>query len=159
LSFPERASSSSGNRTGSGRAIAALRRIGHPSVFAIRPGPEFTAPRRLPGNGEPITMADLPDCAVRLAVTRTRASTRSRPLLPILRECEIVIERARADLAEAARLEYGITHAAEWLLDNAYLIRSNIADIRHNLPDNHNKILPVLKTGAAGPAARLSSCR
>src|SRR6185295_1506856 len=33
---------------------------------------------------------------------------------------------------------------AEWLLDNTYLIRSHIADIRHNLPDNHNKILPVL---------------
>ena len=47
-------------------------------------------------------------------------------------------------LAEAARLDYGITHAAEWLLDNAYLIRSHIAEIRHNLPDNHNKILPVL---------------
>ncbi|MBL0156211.1 MAG: DUF3131 domain-containing protein [Bryobacterales bacterium] len=64
--------------------------------------------------------------------------------MPILREGEIVIERARADLAEAARLEYGVTHEAEWLLDNAYLIRLNIADIRHNLPDNHNKILPVL---------------
>src|SRR2546422_919890 len=54
------------------------------------------------------------------------------------------IERARTDLAEATRLDYGITHAADWLLDNAYLIRSHIADIRHNLPDNHNKILPVL---------------
>src|ERR1019366_852200 len=54
------------------------------------------------------------------------------------------IERARRDLSEAVRLEYGITHSAEWLLDNAYLIRSNIADIRHDLPDNHNKILPVL---------------
>src|SRR5262249_37802420 len=72
------------------------------------------------------------------------SSTRSRPLLPILRECETAIERARADLDEAARLDYGITHAAEWLLDNAYLIRSHISEIRHNLPDNHNKILPVI---------------
>jgi hypothetical protein len=90
-------------------------------------------------------MASLPDCAAELATSHElESSTRSRPLLPILRECEVVIERARSDLAEAARLDYGITHAAEWLLDNAYLIRSNIADIRHNLPDNHNKILPVL---------------
>ncbi len=90
-------------------------------------------------------MASLPDCAAGLATSHElESSTRSRPLLPILRECEVVIERARRDLAEAARLEYGITHAAEWLLDNAYLIRSNIADIRHDLPDNHNKILPVL---------------
>ena len=79
------------------------------------------------------------------------------------RSCEsakLAIERARADLAEAARLEYGITHAAEWLLDNAYLIRSHIADIRHNLPDNHNKILPVLvDTSCPVQAARLSSRR
>ena len=126
--------------------IAVLRRIAHPSVFAIRPGPGFTASTETAGQRrEPATMASLPDCAAELATSHElESSTRSRPLLPILRECEVVIERARADLAEAARLEYGITHAAEWLLDNAYLIRSNIADIRHDLPDNHNKILPVL---------------
>ena len=126
--------------------IAVLRHIAHPSVFAIRPGPGFTASTETAGQRrEPATMASLPDCAAGLATSHElESSTRSRPLLPILRECEVVIERARRDLAEAARLEYGITHAAEWLLDNAYLIRSNIADIRHDLPDNHNKILPVL---------------
>jgi len=126
--------------------IAVLRSIGHPTVFAIRPGPGYTASTVTAGQRrEPATMAGLPDCAVALATThQLESSTRSRSLLPILRECEVVIERARADLAEAARLEYGVTHAAEWLLDNAYLIRLNIADIRHNLPDNHNKILPVL---------------
>jgi cyclic beta-1,2-glucan synthetase len=126
--------------------VAVLRRIAHPSVLAIRPGPGFTASTETAGQRrEPATVAELPDCAAELAASHElESSTRSRPLLPILRECEVVIERVRADLAEAARLEYGITHAAEWLLDNAYLIRSNIADIRHNLPDNHNKILPVL---------------
>jgi cellobiose phosphorylase len=127
-------------------AIAVLRRIAQPSVFAIRPGPGFTASTETAGQQRPpATVASLPGCAAELAAShQLEASTRSRPLLPILRGCEVFIERARADLAEAARLEYGITHAAEWLLDNAYLIRSNIADIRHNLPDNHNKILPVL---------------
>jgi len=126
--------------------IAVLRHIANPSVFAIRPGPSFTASTETTGQRrEPTTMASLPDCAAELATSHElESSTRSRPLLPILRDCEVIIERARADLAEAARLEYGVTHAAEWLLDNAYLIRSNIADIRHNLPDNHNKILPVL---------------
>ena len=123
--------------------IKVLRSIGHPSVFAIRPRAGFTfaeSERR-----EPVTVASLPDCAAELATShQIESSTRSRPLLPMLLGCEVVIERARADLAEAARLEYGITHAAEWLLDNAYLIRSNIADIRHDLPNNHNKILPVL---------------
>ncbi len=128
-------------------AIAALRRIGQSSVFAIRPGPGLAGTKDGESHRrEPFTTASLPECATELATTHAlETSTRSRSLLPILRDCETHIERARADLAEAVRLEYGITHEAEWLLDNAYLIRSNIADIRHNLPDNHNKILPVLK--------------
>ncbi len=126
--------------------IAVLRHISNRSVFAIRPAFRFTSSTQMDGKlREPVSMASLPDCAAELGASHElESSTRSRPLLPILRECEVAIERARAALAEAARLEFGITHAAEWLLDNAYLIRSHIADIRHNLPDNHNKILPVL---------------
>ena len=140
--------------------IALLQHISDPSIFAIRPGPGFTDSTETTGQRrEPTTAAALPDYAMQLADSHElEPSTRSRPLLPILRECEVVIERTRSDLAEAARLEYGITHAAEWLLDNAYLIRSNIADIRHNLPDNHNKILPVLTDRSCpGPVTRLSS--
>jgi len=131
--------------------IALLQHISDPSIFAIRPGPGFTDSTETTGQRrEPTTAAALPDYAMQLADSHElEPSIRSRPLLPILRECEVVIERTRSDLAEAARLEYGITHAAEWLLDNAYLIRSNIADIRHNLPDNHNKILPVLTDRSA----------
>ena len=117
----------------------------HPFSRFVR-DPGFTDSTETTGRQrEPTTAAALPDCATQLAASHElESSTRSRSLLPILRVCEVVIERARSDLAEAARLDNGITHAAEWLLDNAYLIRSNIADIRHNLPDNHNKILPVL---------------
>jgi cyclic beta-1,2-glucan synthetase len=137
--------------------IAVLRRIAHPSVFAIRPGLRFSpssqADEALP---ESVTTADLPDCAAELAAShQLDTSTRSRTLLPILRECEASIERARADLGEAARLDYGITHAAEWLLDNTYLIRSHIAEIRHNLPDNHNKILPVIAASSSPMRLRI----
>lgn len=127
--------------------IAMLRRIAQPAVFAMRPGPKFPAPEVTKSpRREPATMAGLPDRATELAMTHeVESSTRSRSLLPILLECEVLIESSRTGLAESARLEYAVTHEAEWLLDNAYLIRSNIADIRHNLPDNHNKILPVLK--------------
>ncbi|MBI4446447.1 MAG: hypothetical protein HY645_11125 [Acidobacteria bacterium] len=126
--------------------IAVLRHIAHPSVFAIRPGVEIVSSREIDVlMREPVTMGSLPECAGELAAShQLDPSTRSRPLLPIVKKCEIALERARAGLAEAVRLDYGITHAAEWLLDNAYLIRSHIADIRHDLPDNHNKILPVL---------------
>jgi cyclic beta-1,2-glucan synthetase len=132
--------------------IAVLRHISHVSVFAVRPPTGFTSssdPDR--EHREPATIASLPTWAAELAASHEiQSSTRSRPLLSLLRECEAAIERARADLAEAVRLDYGITHASEWLLDNAYLIRSHIAEIRHNLPDNHHKILPVL-ANASGP--------
>jgi cyclic beta-1,2-glucan synthetase len=128
------------------RAIEVLRRVAHPSVFVIRPALRFAAtaqhddPLR-----EPVAMAGLPACAVELANShQLEESARSRSLLSTIRQCEVGIERARAGLGEAARLDYGISHAAEWLLDNTYLIRSHIAEIRHNLPDNHNRILPLL---------------
>lgn len=125
---------------------AVLKRIANPSVFVLRPELRFGSSDRTDETlREPVAVTDLPGCAAELAASHGLAtSTRSRPLLPILRECEAAIDRARADLGEAARLEYGITHAAEWLLDNTYLIRSHIAEIRQNLPDNHNKILPAI---------------
>ena len=95
---------------------------------------------------DPVTLADLAglrDRTGRFSPTGCIHADRGR-CCRSFESAKSAIERARADLAEAARLDYGITHAAEWLLDNAYLIRSNIADIRHNLPDNHNKILPVI---------------
>ena len=126
--------------------IGVLQSIGNPSVFVIRSGLRL-APSIQTDNParEPVSLADLPTAAATLAASHQLAlSTKSRSILPILRNCDSAIERARADLADATRLDYGITHAAEWLLDNAYLIRSHIAEIRQNLPDNHNKILPVL---------------
>ena len=68
-------------------------------------------------------------------------------MLPRLRENELTLEASRRDLAEAARLEHALTAAAEWLLDNGHLIRTQIAEIRRHLPRDHQKILPA---GASG---------
>jgi cyclic beta-1,2-glucan synthetase len=126
--------------------VEVLRRIGHAAVFVIRPASRPFASGEADGTQrEAVTMAGLPDCGTELAAShQLDRLTKSPSLLPVLRECEVGIEAARADLAEATRLDYGITNAAEWLLDNAYLIRSHVAEIRHNLPNNHHKILPVL---------------
>jgi hypothetical protein len=127
------------------RAVEVLRRVSHASVFVIRPKLPPSVTEGLEHSREVVPLANLSDCASELADSHECApSTKSRLLLPVLRECEIGIDAARADLAEATHLDYGVTNAAEWLLDNGYLIRSHIAEIRHNLPDNHNKILPVL---------------
>jgi cyclic beta-1,2-glucan synthetase len=127
-------------------ALAVLKSIGHVSLFVIRPGIRLDQSSRAVGaSGEPVAGASLRECAIQLAESHDSYSPgKSQSLLPILRKYEVGIESARADLAEATRLDYGVTHAAEWILDNAYLIRSHIAEIRHNLPVNHAKILPVL---------------
>jgi len=125
--------------------IALWHQISHVAVFAIRPGLRFTKPASTGTLLEPVPLAKLPECALHLASSHeVDTSSRLPQLLPMIRDCERALELARADLAEAARLDYGVTHAADWLLDNAYRIRSHIADIRHDLPANHNRILPAL---------------
>ncbi len=133
-------------------AVAVLRRIGYVALFVIRPGLQFQPSAELDApTRSPVATASLPESARELAeLHQTEFSRKSRSLLPMLRKYEVGIEDVRSDLAEATSLDYGITHAAEWLLDNAYLIRSHIAEVRHNLPVNHTRILPVL-TGMAPP--------
>ncbi|MEQ1945809.1 MAG: glucoamylase family protein [Bryobacteraceae bacterium] len=132
--------------------VAFWHQLSHVALFTIRPGitPRAqTAADRI--EKEPVTLADLPKHAHKLASSHELLTCKkSRSLLPTVRTCEDAIERAREDLAEASRLDYAITPAAEWVLDNTYLIRAHIAEIRHNLPDNHYRILPVL-TDTSGP--------
>ena len=72
------------------------------------------------------------------------SETRSRGVLNRLRDNERALDMARGDLMEAARLGHALTAAAEWLLDNAYLVRTQIAEIRRHLPRHSAKILPTL---------------
>lgn len=55
------------------------------------------------------------------------------------------------DLSEAARLEHTVTAVAEELINNAYLTRSHIADVRRNLPKNARVILPALASDPQWP--------
>ena len=68
-----------------------------------------------------------------------------RSILARLRESELALDAARRDLLEAARLGHSMTAAAEWLLDNAYLIRTQIAETRRHLPRDYPKLLPGLR--------------
>ncbi len=133
--------------------IALWRQTAPVSVFTIRPRIRCTStPIPLRPPRESVTLDNLAQFAAEFAASHTVDPTlRAKPLFPLVHACELTLECARADLAEAARLDYGITHAAEWLLDNAYLLRSHIADIRHDLPANHHRILPLLQ-GQTGPS-------
>ncbi|MGE3176315.1 MAG: glucoamylase family protein [Vicinamibacterales bacterium] len=83
-----------------------------------------------------------------------RLSTGGDPdrLLPRLAENERLLVDVRAMLATAVAETRRITPAAEWLLDNFYLIEEQIGTARRHLPRGYSRELPGL---ASGPSARL----
>ena len=96
-----------------GQAVRSLRVAGTPSIFVIRP---------------------------RAAVAGTSAKkayaaphTRREILAHLDREKK-TLDAARRDLREATRLDHALPPAAEWILDNSYLIRTQIAEVRRHLP-------------------------
>src|ERR1041385_5271783 len=83
----------------------------------------------------------------------------SRPGKPVgpsflrrLREIEHALEWANASLTMSAEAHHAFTLSAEWLLDNAYLIREQVADLRKSLPQKYYGKLPLI---ARGPNAGL----
>ncbi|MHB0871703.1 MAG: hypothetical protein ACYC5J_19920, partial [Chloroflexota bacterium] len=75
---------------------------------------------------------------------RTR---RPQPLWNRLRDCERIVDAITLDLAQAVQLEQRISVSAEWLLDNAYVIQRQIADVRRNLSHQLYDVLPTLEVG------------
>ena len=83
-----------------------------------------------------------------------RQSTGGAPdrLLPRLAENEHLLVDVRDLLAEAVTASRRITPAAEWLLDNFYLIEEQIGTAKRHLPKGYSRELPRL---AHGPSAGL----
>ncbi len=71
-------------------------------------------------------------------------------LLSRLDDNEAVIRKVYDILASAVRTENKITPAAEWLLDNFYLIEEQIQIAKSHLPEQYSTELPRL---ASGPMA------
>jgi cyclic beta-1,2-glucan synthetase len=72
-------------------------------------------------------------------------------LLPRLADNESVIIDACGQLTAAIKDGYQATPAAEWLLDNFYLIEEQIRTAKRHLPRNYSKELPRLqRSGAIG---------
>ena len=69
-----------------------------------------------------------------------------------LREIERALEWANASLTMSAEVHHAFTLSAEWLLDNAYLIREQVTDLRESLPQKYYGELPLI---ASGPEAGL----
>jgi cyclic beta-1,2-glucan synthetase len=124
--------------------VQQFQRVGSPAVFVLSDSPDPPGWEAVPKSAEVIGDGDFARvCAGR----RGKAGTGKPTILPQLQSHEFTIEASRSVLAEAVRLDHVLTAAAEWLLDNGYLIRTQIAEIRRHLPRRYHHILPAGESG------------
>ncbi|MGE5213398.1 MAG: GH36-type glycosyl hydrolase domain-containing protein [Nitrospirota bacterium] len=140
------------------RVLAILRgvEIEAPVTFGFYPPPPFSVEPDVPQLGHELPSGQrLVENAARLAHAITvsrRAKPRGPSFLRRLREIEDALEWANVSLTMSAEAHHAFTLSAEWLLDNAYLIREQVADLRKSLPQKYYGKLPLI---ASGPGAGL----
>lgn len=100
-------------------------------------------------SGDLLSLERLEEYAIELA-TRHKAETRPVPAKPLLAEVSRsarILADAHTTLAETARLKLALMPGDEWLLDNYYIIRDNLAEVRVDLPRSYYLELPRLSEG------------
>jgi cyclic beta-1,2-glucan synthetase len=81
------------------------------------------------------------------AQTVTQPYDAGRPLLPrVLENGRVLLEYYRAT-AKAIAHDQAITPAAEWLIDNFYIVEEQLREIRDDLPAGFYRKLPKLASG------------
>ena len=70
-----------------------------------------------------------------------------RPLIPRVLENGRVLMEYYAATAAAIKREKSVTPAAEWLLDNFYIVEEQLREIRDDLPAGFYRKLPKLQSG------------
>jgi cellobiose phosphorylase len=142
----------------SSRALAILRGVEAeaPVTFGFYPPPPFSIEsiarslsHELPSSQRLVEKAA--SLARAIAVSRA-AKPRGPSFLHRLLEIESALEWANMSLTMSAEAHHAFTLSAEWLLDNAYLIREQAADLRKSLPQKYYGKLPLI---ANGPGAGL----
>ncbi|MGI8424190.1 MAG: glucoamylase family protein, partial [Chloroflexota bacterium] len=98
--------------------------------------------------------------AARLAVSQRVATPtpswwRRRPLWDGLKRSEWVVDSVTRVLTEAARSGRHVSLAGQWLLDNAYVVRRQIGDVRRNFSRSLYDVLPLLQGGTHGGEPRI----
>jgi len=69
------------------------------------------------------------------------------PLLAIVEQAAAELDRHNTTLASVARTQRALPPAAEWLLDNYYLIEEQVRAVREDLPPGYGEELPWLTQG------------
>jgi cyclic beta-1,2-glucan synthetase len=115
-----------------------------PALFVLHPQRERRAESRVPE--VKLSPAQIQEHAQRHAGEQRvdRRTGRSAVLLKRLRESRHWVRRICADLGAASRLEQKATPAADWILDNEYVLEGNVRDVLVNLPGSFYRQLPIL---------------
>jgi len=92
-----------------------------------------------------------------LAETHRTSQKRGRGdrLLGRLVDNEIVLSSVQEQLVEAALAQRRIVPAADWLLDNFYLIEQHVRTSKRDLPKGYSRGLPRLTSGPAAGLPRV----
>ncbi|WP_084813680.1 GH36-type glycosyl hydrolase domain-containing protein [Desulfogranum japonicum] len=127
-------------------SVAFLRRKSDipPSLFILHPRHERRATTRKTGALSAPTQ--IVEHAFNYA-SKQRIDSRlhcGAELITRLRKSNKWVKAACADLAAARRLEQKATLAADWILDNEYILERNARDVLRNLPLRYFRQLPVL---------------
>src|SRR6266513_1138432 len=140
------------------RVLAILRGVEAeaPVTFGFYPPPPFSieSTTRPPSHELPSSqrlVEKAASLARAIAVSRA-AKPRGASFLHRLLEIEDALEWANMSLTASAEAHHAFTLSAEWLLDNAYLIREQVTDLRKSLPQKYYGKLPLI---ASGPNAGL----
>jgi cyclic beta-1,2-glucan glucanotransferase len=135
------------------RAVSILRGVETeaPVTFAFHSPPPFPLDQSArPLGHEHPSSRELSDHAAKIAQSMPvdrEIQPRGQSFLHRLRETERVLEWTNASLTMSAEVHHAFTLSAEWLLDNAYLIREQVTDLRRSLPKSFYGDLPLIATG------------
>jgi cyclic beta-1,2-glucan synthetase len=124
--------------------VQRFQRAGSPAVFVLSDSPNSPGWDPLPG---PSGIVPGDDFARECASRRGKAAPAKPNILSRLQKDDLTLETSRSVLAEAVRLGHVLTASAEWLLDNGYLVRTQIAEIRRHLPRNYHQVLSAGDSG------------
>src|SRR5262245_1873049 len=143
------------------RVLAILRGVEAeaPVTFGFYPPPPFSIDSTArPLSHELSSSQRLVEKAASLANSMTvsrAAKPRGPSFLHRLLEIENALEWANMSLTMSAEAQHAFTLSAEWLLDNAYLIREQVADLRKSLPQKYYGKLPLIATGQGAGLPRV----
>ncbi len=144
------------------RALAILRDVeseARPVTFGFYPPPpSVVEPTARPPEEKMPSSQRLEENAATLAralMVSREAKPQGPSFLRRLREIEDSLEWANQSLTLSAEAHHAFTLSAEWLLDNAYLIREQITNLRTSLPQKQYGKLPLIVRGKSAGLPRI----